>query len=733
MKNNNAVAVSLKRFDLLQMQSAPLFSEPSYLPAELRIRQLKPFLDDLLLQVMAVSVERDNEDGLCHRVAQQRSIWEATDQLTQALRVQLAAYRVFDHEFEIATRSIDQLWGQGFFSDESALVVALSQLFDRRFQEARDALHLIRGPMQLQVRCLMAALDVVVAVQVAQTPYADDAAPTRSYVVVSRCCWQLDQILWRLNVDENVILVQDRDDVDALKCQYHDSIRSIETEHRVWETYPDSDRKIRLLLKNNNNGNDMKALKMGIRKAYGAGAKVVLTYQQGQWSEHIATQLRQADAEQTQAVSVAMQRFEVYAPRQKIALLSVTKDDRCHGVPIVLANIVRGLNSEPFSFVHIINDFDTTDIQYYDECGQTMCFDNRGQFLNFVRQQGIAFSVLHFHSWHFADYYKPFHSARDPLDIMDFIALLGRPKVVYTDHSNPMEDIRRIQVHHGINYGALSDDEKETFLRTHNLNCFTLENWQSGWEATSILSRRQMMQLADCVTNVSATQRDEEYHYMLPNYAMDGKHIVIWNGTDMLSYKDLPLIHTMSQTVKQQRTGQSVLYAGRAEKEKGIFDLAIAAKKLRQSGHPVNIVYIGDFQPELQEKLDRIAGQQNIYTGVIYDRIELASQYAATDLIAQPTWGECFNQVVSEGLAIGTPAVVANISGPKEVYVNNGIAVGHQVRCATDLAQGIKRVLTDEILRNAIIRKGSHFVGKHLSASHMANQYGKIYGEGNRL
>lgn len=122
-----------------------------------------------------------------------------------------------------------------------------------------------------------------------------------------------------------------------------------------------------------------------------------------------------------------------------------------------------------------------------------------------------------------------------------------------------------------------------------------------------------------------------------------------------------------------------------------------------------------------------MSGQKNLYLGRIDDRAELAAQYLAADLIAQPTWGECFNQVVSEGLAVGTPAVVSDISGPREVYVANGIAIGHQPRAPMSLAQSIKRGLNDEMLRREVIEKGQRFVEERLSAHSMVKQYAEIY------
>ena len=372
-----------------------------------------------------------------------------------------------------------------------------------------------------------------------------------------------------------------------------------------------------------------------------------------------------------------------------------------------MTNIVRYLSGETFAFSYIVNDFDTKQIKYFDETGTMRDFQDRAAFLNFIQRQGIRFDVLHFHSWHYSDHYKPFKTERDEIGVEVFIEQLGKPKVIYTDHWNPTEDLRRIYDHHGIDYVSLSDEDKEAFLQTHGLGNFGLKYWKRGWDATSILGKRQMMRIADRVTHVSAAQRAEEATFILPNYKTDGKHVVVWNGTDMIPYRNLPYVRERAESLRRKRNGKSVLYVGRAEKEKGIFDLAIAAAKLHVIGAPVSLVFVGSFDKSLRTRLDMTSGQKNVYLGRIDDRAELAAQYIAADLIAQPTWGECFNQVVSEGLAVGTPSVVSDISGPREVYVANGIAIGHQPQAPISLAHGIKRGLNDGTFAVKSPKKGS--------------------------
>ena len=708
------------------------------MPAEAGARRLKTTMDALLLDLMHESLD-DGQALLSGRVARARAALEnLTCTIEPDLWRRIAAYAVYEGCLEQATAITDRLLMQGESRVELHLVAALAQLYDRRFQEARDALMSARRLAGRNARHardmdrLLVALDAVVAEQAAQTPYK--TAPRRTYVLADQhndlIDFQLGATLRSLQPGEDVILVQDRMDAYDVKSRYGEQIGSVETEHQIWERYEGKHKNLRVIFKNDNNGHSIKALKMGIRKALGAGVQEVLTRTDDHhWSEAIAGLVKEADTRTKTGIATAvLSRLDAHTPKRRIALFGVDKEDYGHGVPIVMLNIVRALSGGAFTFSYIANHFDTNRIRYFDETRRVIDFENRAALINFIRHQGIQFDALHFHSWHYSDHYKPFHSERDPLGIDILIEQLGASRVIYTDHANPTEDLRRIHTHHGIDYASLNDAGKEAFLREKNLYHFSLQDWLRGWDATSILCRRQMMRLADHVAHVSATQRQEENQFILPHYAVSEKHVVIWNGTDLLDYRDLPEVRARSTQLKRQRKGKSVLYVGRAEKEKGIFDLATAAARLREDGSPVNLTFVGQFDTDLREQLDRTAKQKNRYTGMINDRAELAARYIATDLIAQPTWGECFNQVISEGLAVGTASVVSNISGPKEVYVNNGIAIGHRPQAPDSLAHEIKRGLTDNALRRSIINKGNRFVARHLSARNMVAQYADLYG-----
>ena len=133
------------------------------------------------------------------------------------------------------------------------------------------------------VEAVIGALDAIVSEHIAGTPYRD-GVPERTYVLVDQhnnlIELQLDEVLRGLGRKEDVIVIQDRQEACDIKKRYGDKLCSVETEHRVWEQHEGDHRKIRLILKNNNNGNHMKALKMGVRKALGAGARSI---NENQW------------------------------------------------------------------------------------------------------------------------------------------------------------------------------------------------------------------------------------------------------------------------------------------------------------------------------------------------------------------------------------------------------------------------------------------------------------------
>lgn len=548
----------------------------------------------------------------------------------------------------------------------------------------------------------------------------------------------------------DIVIVKDNiSGLSEFTEKYKDRLATVETEHKIWEKNKyNTDRTnglIRIVLKNNNNGYLQRGLNMGIRKAIQSGSKNIKLVG---YNNEIADALLELDSKRTLGGAAKYQKLDMLVQENKhlkaptkvntkkgnkktVVFVGTTKNNT-HGVPVVMNNIRTQLEQNPdYAVFSLINSFDDHKIMLYDQDGNCQTFLDRKDFVKFAKERGFKIDLMHIHSWHVADSYVPFHAKiRDNMPFAEFLEKLGKPKTLFTDHCNPLEILSRIKEHNDVEYDKLSDEGKAKFIKTEDLNKHLEVDWLKGWQATQIKCTREIMDIADAVVHVSGTQLDEEIKKIMPGLD-PAKHSVIYNGLDLAKFADDPAVEKASKQLKEKYglkdNEKVVLYAGRPDKEKGVFDLADAVKMLEHNSEigKIKLIYLGNMD-KMKTKLGN--GKANIlFPGRIDDRKELAAHYKMADVVVQPTWGECFNQVIGEGLAMGTPGIISDVSGPAEVYVSKGVAVGCKPKDPEDLAEKIKTVLTNKQLKEELGQKGKKYIQEHLSVESMYKQYLAMY------
>ena len=103
--------------------------------------------------------------------------------------------------------------------------------------------------------------------------------------------------------------------------------------------------------------------------------------------------------------------------------------------------------------------------------------------------------------------------------------------------------------------------------------------------------------------------------------------------------------------------------------------------------------------------------------------------YGFAEVVAQPTYGECFNQIAAEALAMGTPVVVSDFSAPGEIYVDSGAAFGCSVQDPEDLADKLYTALFDRERRKRTLAVGERLVAERLNVEAMGREYSNLYQE----
>ncbi len=427
--------------------------------------------------------------------------------------------------------------------------------------------------------------------------------------------------------------------------------------------------------------------------------------------------------------------------RRKVMFFCETQENS-HGVPIVMNNIAQGLReSGEYDVYMLINGFDKPQLALYLPTEpRPIVVQDREELVRVAGNLLSEIDILHIHSWHFAD---PFVYFDDPkqhnrMPAQEFLSRFPRARVVFTDHSNPTEDLDTILTEHGIHYDSLSEREKREFLESTRLrerdSRFDAYRWDNGWPQTAALSRAQMYTLADVVTHVSKHQWDIN-RKLVPGNHNDEKHVVVYNGIDLTRYSNSSRLSSLAADIRRRYgilDGEHVIfYSGRATEAKGFYDLLDALVLLQEQQPDLSYkAMIATKTHGVAEEITRrypSLQDRIILTPYIEDREELAAHYKLADVLVQPTRGECFNQAIGEALSVGTPTITTAFSGPKEVYVDHGVSYGVSVRDPPALAQTLNAVLRHPEDAHKMASKGQRYVVDCLSVDRMIDNYNALY------
>jgi len=176
---------------------------------------------------------------------------------------------------------------------------------------------------------------------------------------------------------------------------------------------------------------------------------------------------------------------------------------------------------------------------------------------------------------------------------------------------------------------------------------------------------------------------------------------VIYNGVDHSIFKpyDVKLLDR-----------PYILYVGSERPRKNLGRLFEAFTKLKTEFPELKLVKVGPsgrhkrFRRDTIRKLDSLGIAQDVIFVDYTSELVLAYYYSSAALLAYPSLYEGFGFPPLEAMACGCPVVTSNTSSLPEVVGEAGIMVNPY---DTDsLAQAMRQVLTDDKLRDEIVRKG---------------------------
>jgi glycosyltransferase involved in cell wall biosynthesis len=147
--------------------------------------------------------------------------------------------------------------------------------------------------------------------------------------------------------------------------------------------------------------------------------------------------------------------------------------------------------------------------------------------------------------------------------------------------------------------------------------------------------------------------------------------------------------------------GPIIGFAGRFVQEKRPDLLLRAALDLRQRHPDLRVAFVGEHKITYEDMWQRCqglieaAGDTAVFVGLLSDPQALADFYAACDVLALPSEGECFALVQAEAMLCGTPVVASDIPGARVPVRITGMGRLFESGNADALAEALQQVLAD--------------------------------------
>lgn len=163
-----------------------------------------------------------------------------------------------------------------------------------------------------------------------------------------------------------------------------------------------------------------------------------------------------------------------------------------------------------------------------------------------------------------------------------------------------------------------------------------------------------------------------------------------------------PLAHTFKTKRKE------ILFVGRIETDKGIWEILEAAKTLIKvlPDYQIRLIGSGNDASKVEDFIKQNNLNNVILHGPVYDPIKLKAFYLNATLFLFPTYHEGFPRVIYEALYFKLPVIttfVGNIAGIMENEVN---CLKIETKSVPSIVKQIERLVNDKALQEALIKNG---------------------------
>jgi glycosyltransferase involved in cell wall biosynthesis len=249
-------------------------------------------------------------------------------------------------------------------------------------------------------------------------------------------------------------------------------------------------------------------------------------------------------------------------------------------------------------------------------------------------------------------------------------------------------------------------------------------------QAGRLFFARRALSRADRIMAVShSSKRELSRMFGVP----EGKIEVVYNALDERFVRE-PMPTDADRVLERHAvTGPFVLYAGNIKSQKNLPRLieAFAVAKADLRDHPefagLKLLLIGDSAEEHSDLRravlrSRLQGEVRFLGFVPHPVLRVF--YSRAKAFLFPSLYEGFGLPPLEAMAHGTPVLTSSVSSLPEVFADAALLVNPEN--VFEIARGIRQILTEDVTREALIRRGHELVQKY-SWERSADQVREVY------
>ena len=244
---------------------------------------------------------------------------------------------------------------------------------------------------------------------------------------------------------------------------------------------------------------------------------------------------------------------------------------------------------------------------------------------------------------------------------------------------------------------------------------------------------KSLIGLADITTILSSAKEEE---LKQKTYGEKTNYTVIPNMV-LNTKPSNKLVRELKQKINPENE-KILLYVGRLEKEKGIYEFSNAISEIYKTNKDFKVLIVGASSNgnQCEEKMKKILTkpiQDNkiIFTGWVPEK-EISLYQQISDLQITPSYTEAFNLSIPQGILNDCTQAISNIPTLQEIYnldSNLPLALSFLPKNTNSLIKTIKTFLHDPAQYDALKKRAKLEINNNYSEEKIVQQYINIYNQ----